>query len=71
MRILVLILTLAFGAMALAPALAEAQAVPTAQPAVKPGGNPPGVKATVVKKYPHNDRVESSGYCMCVLLWVL
>ena len=60
MRILVLILTLAFaglGAVAV-PSLADAQPVPSAPTAAAPRG---GVNATVVPRYPHKDRVESGG----------
>jgi len=61
MKILLLIM-LAFGAMA--PAIAAAQPAP---PPAQPGA--PGVRASVVKKYPHGDRVESSGRGMALLFW--
>jgi len=66
MRILVLILTLAFGALAV-PSLADAQPVRTAPAAAAPRGN---VNATGVPRYPHKDRVESSGTGMALLFWL-
>jgi NADH-quinone oxidoreductase subunit J len=72
MRIVVLLLSIAmaFGAAtAIAPSIAEAQPAPgqmvpgQAQPA------PGGVRASVVKKYPHGDRVESQGKGMALLFW--
>ena len=76
MRIVVLILTLAFASLSvLAPMVAEAQAPTPAQPA-RPGGAPaaaqparPAPQASVVKKYPHGDRVESKGKGMALLSW--
>jgi len=55
MRILILIM-LALAA----PAIAEAQPAPPAAA---------GVRAQVVKKYPHGDRVESQGAGMALLFW--
>jgi NADH-quinone oxidoreductase subunit J len=72
MRILVLILTLAFASFA-APLIADAQPVPTAPAPNAPGMNVRGaqpVQATVVKRYPHNDRIESSGKGMAILFWL-
>ncbi len=67
MRILVLILTLAFASFAAAPMIAEAQPVRPAPAAAHPGQA--GTTATVVKKYPHSDRVESSSKGMALLFW--
>jgi NADH-quinone oxidoreductase subunit J len=64
MRLVILLLTacMALGAAsALAPVIAEAQPAPTAAQ--------PGVRASVVKKYPHGDRVESGGKGMALLFW--
>lgn len=64
MRIVVLLLSLvmAFGAVsAIAPEIAEAQPAP--------GAVQPGVRASVVKKYPHGDRVESKDKGMALLFW--
>lgn len=77
MRIFALILTLAFGlsfvGAALAPAIAEAQPSAPAQPgapsAAARAQQQRGVTASVVKKYPHSDRVESSGKGMALLFW--
>lgn len=66
MRIVVLLLglVLSFGAAsAVAPSIAEAQPAPTA-------ARPPGVRANVVKKYPHGDRVESKDKGMALLFWL-
>jgi NADH-quinone oxidoreductase subunit J len=67
MRIVVLILTLAFASFVTVPLVAEAQAqAPAAQPAQRDGQ---AMKTTVVKKSPHGDRVESSGKGMALLFW--
>lgn len=73
MRTFVLILTLAFASLAL-PQLADAQpaGVPVPMqpgaPVVQPG-QPGQLRATVVKKYPHGDRVESKDTGMALLFW--
>lgn len=71
MRILVLILTLAFASFAFVPMIAEAQPAAPAQPGARPTAAQPnaGGRATVVKKYPHGDRVESKGKGMALLFW--
>ena len=68
MRIVVLILTLAFASFAVGPMVAEAQA-PARPGAVAAQPAPGTVKATVIKKYPHSDRVESKGKGMALLFW--
>ncbi len=75
MRIIVLILTLAFASFVTVPMIAEAQA--PAQPPAGPsaqaaqagqaGQGPGGVRASVVKK--SRDRVESGGKGMALLFW--
>ena len=54
MRVIVLLLAafMAFGAMSAMSSVAEAQEAPAQ-------AQPNGVRASVVKKYPHSDRVES------------
>jgi len=69
MRIVVLILTLAFASLSFfGPTVAEAQApaAPGAPAAVRAGNT---VTPSVVKKYPHDDRVESKGKGMALLFW--
>jgi NADH-quinone oxidoreductase subunit J len=64
MRIVVLILTLAFASLVTVPMVAEAQApAAAAQPAQG------GVTTTVIRKSPHGDRVESNGKGMALLFW--
>ncbi len=77
MRILVLILTLVFASFAAMPLVAEAQQAGSGSGAPRPpraaaaqAGQPGTVKATVVKKYPHGDRVESNGKGMALLFWL-
>jgi NADH-quinone oxidoreductase subunit J len=66
MRIVVLILTLAFASFAVAPMIAEAQA-PAAQPtAAQPKG---GAQVTVKMGPKDRDRVESKGKGMALLFW--
>jgi NADH-quinone oxidoreductase subunit J len=67
MRIIVLLtsLALAFMAMGATAQIAEAQPAPAAQP----GAAQPRVRATTIKKYPHGDRVESTGKGMALLFW--
>lgn len=58
MKLIILIVTafLAFGA---SPSIVEAQPAPQGQ----------GVRANVVKKYPHGDRIESKDKGMALLFW--
>jgi hypothetical protein len=74
MRILLLILTLAFASFAAVPLVADAQPTAPARPPRAPAAGQPGqpatVKATVVTKYPHGDRVESKGKGMALLFWM-
>jgi NADH-quinone oxidoreductase subunit J len=71
MRILVLILTLAFGALAV-PSLADAQPVPSApaRAVVVKAGAGGGGTTSIQPRYPHKDRVESSGKGMALLFWL-
>src|SRR5687768_16474151 len=65
MRILILLTTLFLAFGVAAPMVAEAQPAPApAQPAQ------PAVKASVVKKYPHNDRIESNKKGMALSFWI-
>jgi len=70
MRILVLILTLAFGALAL-PSLADAQPAPSAPGAVVvQRADKGGAQVSVAPRYPHKDRVESGGKGMALMFWL-
>jgi NADH-quinone oxidoreductase subunit J len=70
MRIVVLILTLAFAGLAAAPLIAEAQPLPA-----QPGAPSPTARSaqqggvSITKRYPHGDRYESSGKGMALLFW--
>jgi NADH-quinone oxidoreductase subunit J len=66
MRIVILLtaLFMAFGVAA--PMVAEAQPAPPAAAQAQPGV----VKASVAKKYPHSDRVESKDKGMALLFWI-
>ena len=71
MRILILLTALFVMFSVAAPVIAEAQPAPppgagAPQVQVVPGGT---VKASVVKKSPHNDRVEGNGKGMALLFW--
>ena len=68
MRILILLTALFIAFSVAAPVIAEAQPAPPGAPQVQvvPGG---AVKASVVKKFPHNDRVEGNGKGMALLFW--
>jgi NADH-quinone oxidoreductase subunit J len=62
MRLVILLTALGLAFAVAAPAVAEAQPAPAAAQ--------PAVKASVVKKYPHDDRVESKGKGMALLFWL-
>ena len=65
MRIVVLLTALGLALGVVAPTVAEAQPAPGGTVQVQPGA----AKASVVKKYPHNDRVEGNGKGMALLFW--
>jgi NADH-quinone oxidoreductase subunit J len=68
MRILILLTALFMMFGVAAPLVAEAQPAPT--PSAPAAQQPrPGVTTSVVKKYPHDDRVESKGKGMALLFW--
>ncbi len=68
MRILILLTALFMMFGVAAPMVAEAQPAPAA-PAAQPA-QPGMVKTSVVKKYPHDDRVESKSRLMALLFWM-
>lgn len=69
MRIIILLTALFMSFGAFAPALAEAQPAPTPA-AVQQQQRAQQVRTSVVKKYPHTDRVESNNRGMALLFWV-
>jgi NADH-quinone oxidoreductase subunit J len=74
MRILILLAALFMLFGVATPLVAEAQpshGEVAAQPKLpQPSGQPAVVKTTVVKKYPHSDRVDSNSRLMALLFWL-